>query len=338
MPRVDFTLHNSLTAWQFGPFQLLVLAALLAAAVWYLRADWKLAQHGRSWHRARTLAFMSGLVCVDLALQSPVSSYTSTYFQAHVIQHLLLMVVGPPLLALGAPSTLLLQTSGRTTKRRWLGVLHSRPFAVVSHPVTTWALYYGAMYMFFLTPVIGFAMEHMALMDLINVGFLAGSTLFWWPTIGIDPVMHWKMGYGARMLNLFIGVPVETWLGIALMNESARSAHADAPMYTLASIHSGGSVLWIAAEIASAGAILPIFLQWMRSEDRKAVRADAALDVAYEREQAAFASTLAVDAASGLDGLVSRWEASLRAPVEPPWHVPVPARDREGGEEVTPSA
>ncbi len=330
MPRVEFTLHNSLTAWQFGPFQILVLAAVLAAAIWYLRADWKLAQHGRAWHGARTLAFMAGLVCVDLALQSPVASYTSTYFQAHVIQHLLLMVAGPPLLALGAPSTLLLQTSSRTTKSRWLAVLHSRPFAVVSHPVTTWALYYGAMYMFFLTPVIGFSMEHMALMDAINVGFLFGATLFWWPTIGIDPVIHWKMGYGARMLNLFIGVPVETWLGIALMNESARTAHANAPMYTLASIHSGGSVLWIAAEIASAGAILPIFLQWMHSEDRKAARADAALDLEYEREQAAFASTLALGSAADVDGLVSRWEASIRAPVEPPWRVPSPARESDG--------
>jgi cytochrome c oxidase assembly factor CtaG len=331
MPRVEFTLHNSLTAWQFGPFQLLVLAALLAAAVWYLRADWKLAQHGRAWPGLRTLAFVAGLVCVDLALQSPVATYTSTYFQAHVIQHLLLMVAGPPLLALGAPSTLLLQTSSRKTKSRWLGFLHSRPFAVVSHPVTTWGLYYGAMYLFFLTPVIGYSMEHMPLMDVINVGFFAGSTLFWWPTIGIDPVMHWKMGYGARMLNLFIGVPVETWLGIALMNESARTAHANAPMYTLASIHSGGSVLWIAAEIASAGAILPIFVQWMHSEDRKAARSDAALDAEYEREQAAFASSLALDSPGGVDGLVSRWEASVRPPVEPPWHVSVPTRDGDSG-------
>jgi putative copper resistance protein D len=315
MRHLEFTLHNSLTAWQFGPFQLLVIAAVVALAAWYLQADWKLAARGRQWSRKRTAAFLSGLLCVDLALQSPIAQYTGTYFQAHIIQHLLLMVVGPPLLALGAPSTLLLQTSGRETKERWLKFLNSKPFAVVSHPITVWALYYGAMYMFFLTPVIGYSMDHMALMDAINIGFLGGATLFWGPTIGIDPVQHWKMGYGARMLNLFIGVPVETWLGIALMNESARTVRLDAPMYTLASVHTGGSLLWMATEVASAGAILPIFIQWMRSEDRKAARSDAALDAA----EAALAESFAAETYSDLDGVMSRWEASLAAPVEPPW-------------------
>jgi len=213
MPRVQFTLHNSLTAWQFGPFRLLVAAGILALATWY-------------------------------------------YFQAHVIQHLLLMVVGPLLLALGAPSTLLLQTASRRGKQRWLRILHSRPFAVISHPLTAWVLYYGVMYMFFLTPIIGFSMEHMALMDVINFGFLAGATLFWWPTIGIDPAPRWKTSHAARMLNLFIGMPVETWLGISLMNESRRSAHADAPIYTLASIHSLGGLLsrW---EVALAAPVEP---------------------------------------------------------------------------------
>lgn len=332
MHRVEFTLHNSLTAWQFGPFQLLVLAGVVALAAWYLRADWKLATRARSWSRKRTAAFMSGLVCVDLALQSPVSSYTGTYFQAHILQHLLLMVVGPPLLALGAPSTLLLQTASRAGKQRWLAVLHSKPFAVISHPLAAWVLYYGAMYMFFLTPAVGFAMDHMALMDVINLGFLGGATLFWWPTIGIDPVPRWKMGYGARMLNLFIGVPVETWLGIALMNESRLTVHADAPMYTLASVHTGGSLLWVFSELASAGAILPIFIQWMRSEDRKAARADAALDA----QETALSASFAAEAEDDVDGLISRWEASLRAPVEPAYHLAGPAVDAEPGARRSP--
>ena len=52
-------------------------------------------------------------------------------------------------------------------------------------------LYYGVMLAFFLTPTIGFAMNHMWLMDLINLGFLFGATLFWWPMIGLDPIPRW---------------------------------------------------------------------------------------------------------------------------------------------------
>jgi len=271
MAHVGFSLHNALTHWEFSAFPVSVLVVLIAIAIWYLRADWQLAARGRRWSGWRTASFMSGLVAVDLALQSPVAAMTATYFQAHVLQHLLLMVVGPPLLALGAPSTLLLQTSSRRTKQRWLEVLRSAPFAAVSHPVVVWALYYGAMFVFFLTPILNFAMLHMWVMDLINVGFLFGATLFWWPMVGVDPIIHWKMSYPARMLNILLGSGVEAFLGVAILN----SHRPLASMYTLSSSKTGGGILWATTEIVTLGAFVPIFLQWMHSEQRVALRSDA---------------------------------------------------------------
>jgi hypothetical protein len=113
-------------------------------------------------------------------------------------------------------------------------------------------------------------MLHMWLMDLINVGFLVGATLFWWPMVGIDPIIHWKMGYPARMLNILLGSGVEAFLGVAILN----SAKPLASMYTLGSTKAGGGLLWAATEVVTLGAFVPIFLQWMRSEERVAVRAD----------------------------------------------------------------
>lgn len=293
MPSVPFNLHTALTSWGVGPFQLTVVATAIALGAWYLRSDWDLARRGRRWSRYRTLAFLGGLVTVDVALQSPVATLSASYFEAHVLQHLLLMLVAPPLLALGAPSTLLMQTSSRRTKKLWLSVLHSKPFVVVSNPIAVWFLFYGAMFVFFLTPAIGFSMEHMAVMDLANLGFLAGATLFWWPVIGIDPIPRWSMGYGAKLLNLLIGVPVEAFLGITLLNESRPIA----PMYSLASTHAGGAVLWILSEAFTVPAIGPIFVQWMRSEDRRAARDDARQDAAFDAEAAAQAAIVAVIAA-----------------------------------------
>src|ERR1700689_1318484 len=109
MNRVAFTFHNALTRWEFSPFALLVLAAAIVAASWYLRAEWTLSTRGRKWSGKRTASFMAGLAGLVLALQSPVSTFTMDYFQAHVVQHLLLMVIAPPLLAMGAPMTLALQ-------------------------------------------------------------------------------------------------------------------------------------------------------------------------------------------------------------------------------------
>ncbi len=208
---------TSFTAWGFSPFQIGVIIVLICLAAWYMYGTYLLAMRGRRWSNWRLVSFLSGLLMIDIALQSPLAAFTMSYFQAHAIQHLVLMAVAPPLLALGAPSTLLLQTATKAHKTLWLKILHSKPFAAVSHPVTVWFLYYGAMFAFFLTPAIGFAMEHMALMDLINVGFLFGATLFWWPIVAVDPIPRWHMDYGAKLVNLLIGVPVEAFLGITIM-------------------------------------------------------------------------------------------------------------------------
>ena len=146
------------------------------------------------------------------------------YFQAHVVQHLLLMVIAPPLLAMGAPMTLALQTSSRNGRSGSSASSTRGPFRMLTHPVPVWILYYFSMFAFFLTFALGFAMEHMWVMDLVNVAFLLASTLFWWPIVGLDPIPHWQMSHGVRMVNLLIGVPMESFLALALLNNSRPAA------------------------------------------------------------------------------------------------------------------
>jgi putative membrane protein len=280
--RLAFTFHNATTQWEFSPFGLLVTVVAIGLAVWYLRAEWILSTRGRRWSGKRTISFMAGLLAIVIALESPVATFTMEYFQAHVIQHLLLMVIGPPLLAMGAPMTLALQTSGRTGKVRLLSILNSRPFKLLTHPLPVWALYYFSMFAFFLTSALNFAMLHMWVMDLVNLGFLLASTLFWWPLVGVDPVPHWKMSYGVRMGNLLIGVPLESFLALALLSETRPAAS----MYTVASTHSGAAILWIGAELFTFLALIPIFFQWVRFEERKTARIDAQLDAEAAAEAA----------------------------------------------------
>jgi putative membrane protein len=271
MGRIAFTLQGALTHWVVGPFTIGVDLVLVLLAMWYLVGVRLLAARGRHWHTSRTVAFLAGLAGVVVALQSSVADYSNDYFQAHVVQHVLLMVFAPALLALGAPSTLLLQTAGRRTKQRFLHLLRSGPFAVLTHPIVVWAIYFGVMLVFFLTSMINFAMDHMAFMDLMNVLFLFGGTLFWWPMVGLDPILHWKMGYPARMGTLLFGSAVEAFLGIAILLER----RPEASMYTLASSHAGGALLWISVDVVNVVAFVPIFLQWVRSEERLAARLDA---------------------------------------------------------------
>ncbi len=291
MRYIPLDTHSMLTQWQFSPFPLLVLATVVVTAAWYLRARSQLAARGRRWRWNRTVSFLAGLTALDLALQSPVASFTMEYFQAHVIQHLLLMVVAPPLLAMGAPMTLALQTSGRDTKVRLLGLLNSRPFRLMTHPLPVAVAYYFSMFAFFLTVALGFAMDHMWVMDLINLAFLFTATLFWWPIVGLDPIPHWHMSHGAKLANLLIGVPIESFLGLALLSATRPAA----PIYTVAGTHSGGALLWIGAELFTFLALIPVFVQWVRLEERKGARYDAQLDAEMAAQQVERSGPAVVD-------------------------------------------
>ena len=271
------TWHTVLAVWQISPFPCLIAALLSLALLWYVNATRELAERGRKWPISRTVSFLAGLVAVEVALQSSVAVLAGSIFTAHILQHLLLMVVGPPLLALGAPMTLALQTSSRATKRCLLTVLHSRAFGVITHPVPVFFAYYVSMYAFFLTGALNFAMLHMWVMDLINLGFLGGATLFWWPMVGLDPIPRWDMSPGLKLLNLVIGVPVESFLGVALLMQSSPAAS----MYTLAGTHTGGGVLWVFTELFTVAAIIPMFVQWTRADARAARRIDARLDAGH---------------------------------------------------------
>jgi putative membrane protein len=266
-------LHNILTGWQTGPFSLVVAVVLLSVAVWYVRATVSVAGRGRHWPIGRTVSFLAGLAAIEWALGSAVVTYTNYTFVAHIIQHLLLMIIAPPLLAMGAPMTLLLQTVRREFKVRLLKGLHSPVFGAISHPVPVFFVYYLSMYAFFLTGALNFAMLHMWVMDLINVGFIAGATLYWWPMVGRDPILQWKMSPGFKMLNLLIGIPAESFLGISLL----MGHYPAASMYTLNSTHDGGGVLWAASEVATLLALAPVFVEWFRADQREGRRIDARL-------------------------------------------------------------
>lgn len=306
MQPIHFTLHNLLTRWNLGAFSLLTGILVVAAAAWYLSAQWKLALRGRRWPMARTVSFLAGLLVAELAVSSSVSLFAMGYFQAHVIQHLMLMVGAPPLLALGAPSTLLLQTAGRRTKERWLAVLRSRPFAALTHPVVVGFAYFGVMFVFFLTPLINVAMHDMALMDALNALFLLGGTLYWWPMVGLDPIVHWKMTHGMRLVALLIGSAIEAFLGIAIL----ASSHPVASMYTLASTHSGGALLWVTTEVSTLGGFIPIFVQWIRAEERAGARADQRSNERAAQLMPLSAAALTALREGGERRPVSAWEAA----------------------------
>src|SRR5579871_6828755 len=89
-----------LASWPFDPW---VLVPLLLTAAIYLRGWNELRQRSRRFGTTQLYCFLGGIVALLAALASPIEPFASLLLQIHMLQHLLLMIVAPPLLWLGAP-------------------------------------------------------------------------------------------------------------------------------------------------------------------------------------------------------------------------------------------
>ncbi|ACU54064.1 integral membrane protein [Acidimicrobium ferrooxidans DSM 10331] len=269
MPTVPaFSPIGLLTEWSLGPFAIVVVIAAGALFAWYVDAAIRVRAKGRSWPGHRIVTFGLGLLSIVYALAGPISVWVMRYFPAHIVQHLVLMIVAPSLLAMAAPVTLALQTARGTARRLVTGFIHSRFLHVITFPLVVVIAYYIVMWWFFTTSAIGFAMTHMWVMDLLNLLFFAGGVLFWWPLVGKDPIVHWRMGWGAKLVSLAFGIPFETFLGLTI----AGSRTSLAPMYSLTDWTTGGDVLWGLSEMLTTLAIGVIIWNWVASEERQTRR------------------------------------------------------------------
>ncbi|HET6875761.1 MAG TPA: cytochrome c oxidase assembly protein [Acidimicrobiales bacterium] len=223
-------LHRLLTDWQLSSWtaSLALFFQLLAAGA-YLLGVGRLRRRGRRWHAGRTAAFLGGLVLLAVAIESGLASYDDSLFGPHVVQHLVLMMIAPPLLSLGAPMTLALQASSAPTQRRLLRVLNSAPVQLLTNPLVAGGLYYGAMWVDLRSSFYPYSLAHPLAHDASHLVMFSLGCLFWWPLVAVDRLPH-RPGYPVRLGMLVVGMPFEAFLGIALMS----SHDSVAPQHTVA--------------------------------------------------------------------------------------------------------
>jgi putative copper resistance protein D len=289
----SFTAGEVLTKARLEPA---AAAGILLALWWYLSATKRLAARGRAWRAGRLACFMAGLAVIAVATQSGIGAVDTTSFSAHVIQHLLLGMLAPVLLALGAPVTLALQSSNRRTRRTLLRVLHGRPMSALTHPVAAWALFGGSMFALYFTTLYERTLHNTAFHDLVHLHFVVVGCLFFWLVVGIDPTPH-RLPHPARLLFVLVALPFHTILGVALITQQRLIA----PGITLADQQAGAGILWSAGEALGLVAMFVVVFQWMAAEEREAVRLDRQLDRQLEQQLGSDAAGDASGAAGSLD-------------------------------------
>ena len=285
-----FTLEGALTDWSLDPVPF-VLVVWTAGA--YLAGVVVLRRRGDRWPVGRTVAFLAGMGAFALATLSGVAAYDTTLLSVHMVQHLVLTMVVPLSLALGAPVTLALRTLPRRPKRWLLVVLHSRVARVLSFPpltlmlyiVSPWALYYSGWYRA--------SLESVYVHEAMHVHLVLVGALFFWPLMGIDPVPG-RVGYPARMLLVVLTLPFHAFLGVTIMGQETLLGGdwypklSDGPMGAwlpdpLDDQHLAGGILWGSGDLIGLVFFAVLFTQWVRSSMREAVREDRRLDLLEAR-------------------------------------------------------
>jgi putative membrane protein len=265
---VPVDLRTIADAWTIPP---ITGVAVAASAAVYAFGVARLREKGRRWPAWRSCAFGGGLAVLVVALCSGLAHYDTSVFALHVLQHLLLAMVAPPLLALGAPITLALQASSRRAHRGILAVLHSRPVVAVTNPLVVLVLFGGSIIGLYFTPVYALSLRHAWLHDLVHLHFVVVGCLFFWPIVGLDPV-RWRLPYGARLLYVIVALPFHSIAGLAL---TLSSAPLWPGWHTVADQQAGGGVMLLGGDLITLMAFGVVFRQWMAAEQRAAARADA---------------------------------------------------------------
>ncbi|MCH6158915.1 cytochrome c oxidase assembly protein [Streptomyces marispadix] len=280
------------------------LTGCLLALVLYAAAVVRLQRRGDAWPVPRTVAWTLGVLSVAVTMCTALNEYGMVLFSVHMVQHMIISMLSPILLLLGAPVTLTLRAlpsagRGRKGPRELLvALLHSRVLRVFTHPGFTIPLFIASLYALYFTPVFDLLMRsttgHLAMM----VHFLLVGLVFFWPIMGVDPGPH-RPGYLLRMLELFAGMPFHAFFGIALMmaSEPMIATYASPPaslgVTALSDQTAAGGIAWAFSEIPSVLVLLALVFQWHRSEEREARRRDRMADRDGDKELAAYNAYLA---------------------------------------------
>ncbi|MFV2118572.1 cytochrome c oxidase assembly protein [Streptomyces sp. Act-28] len=295
-----FTLGRGLA---YSPDTFFLVGCLLARAL-YGWGGVRRRRRGDAWPVGRTVFFTLGVLSVALVMCTGLNDYGMVMFSVHMVQHMVISMLSPILLLLGAPVTLALRAlpvagrGGKGPRELLLMLLHSRYMRVITHPAFTIPIFIASLYGLYFTPLFDFLMGsttgHIAMM----VHFLAVGVVFFWPIMGVDPGPH-RPGYVMRMLELFAGMPFHAFFGIALMMASEPMVRtythppASLGIDALSDQNAAGGIAWAFSEIPSVVVLVALLYQWYHSEQRVAKRSDRAADRNGDRELEAYNAYLA---------------------------------------------
>ncbi|ATG54327.1 hypothetical protein CFK41_05705 [Brachybacterium ginsengisoli] len=283
----------------------IALALAVTMAGLYVTGVLRLGRRGDAWPWVRTLCFLAGCLAFAWVMNGGAAAWGRFRFDAHMIQHMAMMMIVPPLWVLGAPVTLLSRavsprTDGSRGIREWvLAALHSGYSRVLSTPPVAGFIFVGSLILFYFSPLFELAMRHHLGHVLMTVHFLASGYLFAWVLIGIDPAPK-PINPILKLITLLVTLAFHAFFGVAMVSATwlvAQDWYTQLGMYTADQLEliqiRGGTIMWAISEVPTVGYAIIVAVLWMKSEDRRARQFDRKAERDGGAELAAYNAYLA---------------------------------------------
>ncbi len=269
--------HDLWTTWSWAAAVPLALAALVYARG--VRALWRRAGPGRGVRPWQAGAYAAGLIILVVALVSPLDALGSALFSAHMVQHLLLIVVAAPLLVLGRPLVPLIWALPPPVPRRlggwWQQTAAARAgWRLLTWLPVAWTLHAAALWVWHLPSLYQAALVDERIHVAEHAAFLGTALLFWWAVV--YPRRRGTLAYGVSAVAVFTMAMQGSLLG-ALMTFAptpwypAYAASAAAWGLTpLTDQQLAGLIMWVPAGLAYLAATLALLAAWLWAAERSA--------------------------------------------------------------------
>lgn len=268
----------------------LFLAMSLIAATLYVIGYARVRAAGIVWPVMRLISFLSGIAVIIWCTNSGIAVYSQVSVGLHMTQHMIMTMLGPIFLVLGAPATLALRAlkpsrGNERGPREWLvWFLHSPITRVLTNPFYVFVVYVIGLYGLYMTPLFGWLMGSHVGHVAMQAHFIISGYLFYWVLIGIDPRPR-PLPYWGRLLLLLLALAVHGFFAVAMMMGTTPMAvewyglvRPEWVTDPLRDTLLGGQVAWGLSEIPSVIVLIAIAVQWSRSDDREAKRRDRAAE------------------------------------------------------------
>jgi putative membrane protein len=218
------------------------------------------------WSGWRVASFLAGCGVLAVAVLPSMSPYPAGDLRGHMLQHLLIGMVAPTGLALGAPASLLLRSLPLRGRRAAAVVLRSRVVHILTHAATVLTLNIGGLVILYATPLRGFLTGDPVMHHLVHLHFLVSGYLFAWLIAGRDPVPR-RPSVQARLVLLGVAIAAHSVLSQLMYAGVLGATGVPADQ-----LRGAATLMYYGGDLAELALTLALLATWRPQREPRATR------------------------------------------------------------------